>query len=294
MFETIKTVLSTDENVVKFVFETTDAVAEAVLYKYPTYEERIVICCSTQSGCPVGCVFCGTGKFFTRNLTAAEIVQQVKHAVAYTNVNPTFSKKFQIMFMSMGEPMLNIDALIEAIEQLNAIYPTADLLVSTSMPHYAMLSPFQKFMDISKKIDKVGLQVSLHESTDEARQKLIPTATCNMISIVLFGDVWRKTTGRTPFFNYCVHEGNNKQIDVDRLTNMFYPGEWEVTLSVICEKDQSMKNAIDEKVKLVTDFASKMVEAGYSTRVFNPAGQDDIGGGCGQLWFVQEWAKNHK
>ena len=55
-----------------------------------------------------------------------------------------------------------------------------------------------------------------------------------------------------------------------------------------------MKNAIEEKLTLVTNFASKMAEAGYSTRVFNPAGQDDIGGGCGQLWFVQEWAKNYK
>ena len=54
MWDNIKKINSTDENVSKFVFTKADAVAEAVLYKYPTYEDRTVICCSTQSGCPVG------------------------------------------------------------------------------------------------------------------------------------------------------------------------------------------------------------------------------------------------
>lgn len=293
MFDEIKTIPSTDENVVKFVFTTTDAVAEAVLYKYPTYEDRTVICCSTQSGCPVGCVFCGTGKFFTRNLTTAEIIQQVQVAVAHTGIDPTFSKKFQIMFMSMGEPLLNIDEVLGAIEGLHMLYPNADLLVSTSLPaisHYAM----QKLISLAKIIDKVGLQVSLHESTDEARALLIPTRTSTIDVIARFSVMWFSLVHRPMFLNYCVHEKNNTDMDIIRLASTFDPAICEFTLSVICEKDQSMKNAIDEKVTMVTEFASKMAEVGFSTRVFNPAGQDDIGGGCGQLWFVQEWAKNHK
>lgn len=299
MFDNIKAVLSSDENVVKFVFDTTDAVAEAVLYKYPTFQKRTVICCSTQSGCPVGCVFCGTGKFFTRNLTAAEIVQQVKHAIEYTNTDPNIIEKFQIMFMSMGEPLLNIDNLASAIEILNMLYPKADLLISTSLPQqkfdesdpYAAIS---KVTILAQIYNKIGLQISLHDSTDEGRKKLIPTKTA---SIQLISDVvgyFFNKTGRRAFLNYCVHEGNSSDDDVQRLSEMFNPERCEFTLSVICEKDQSMKNAIEEKVALVTDFASRMAEAGFSTRVFNPAGQDDIGGGCGQLWYVQEWAKNHK
>ena len=54
------------QNVAKFVFTRDDAVAEAVLYRYPTYEDRTVICCSTQSGCPMGCRFCGAGDHFVR------------------------------------------------------------------------------------------------------------------------------------------------------------------------------------------------------------------------------------
>ena len=58
MWKDIKEIKSSDENVIKFVFTKDDAVAESVLYKYPTYEDRTVICCSTQSGCAVGCRFC--------------------------------------------------------------------------------------------------------------------------------------------------------------------------------------------------------------------------------------------
>ena len=60
---------------------------------------------------------------------------------------------------------------------------------------------------------------------------------------------------------------------------------------VICEKDSTMQNAIESKLKLIQGFAQKMTEAGYLIRVFNPAGQDDIGDGCGQLWYFQEWLK---
>jgi 23S rRNA (adenine2503-C2)-methyltransferase len=55
---------STDENVYKYVFEKDNAVAESVLYKYPTFETRTVVFCSTQSGCPIGCRFCGAGDSF--------------------------------------------------------------------------------------------------------------------------------------------------------------------------------------------------------------------------------------
>jgi adenine C2-methylase RlmN of 23S rRNA A2503 and tRNA A37 len=74
---------SSDTNVKKFVFEwgasavTKKGIAEAVLYRYGEYAKRTVICCSVQSGCPVGCTFCGTGKFFVRNLDWHEIVEHI-------------------------------------------------------------------------------------------------------------------------------------------------------------------------------------------------------------------------
>ena len=57
MWDDVQIIQSAHDNVAKYVFRKGNAVAESVLYKYPTYAERTVICCSTQSGCPVGCRF---------------------------------------------------------------------------------------------------------------------------------------------------------------------------------------------------------------------------------------------
>lgn len=101
---------SSDTNVSKFVFEfekPTKAIAEAVLYRYENFKKRTVICCSIQSGCPVGCTFCGTGKFYVRNLSSHEIIRQVEVVLESIDCRTDEIEKFQIMFMSMGEPMLN-------------------------------------------------------------------------------------------------------------------------------------------------------------------------------------------
>lgn len=291
---------STDSNVSKFVFEkeakngNKPIAVEAVLYKYPTYKERTVICCSVQSGCPVGCTFCGTGMFFQRNLTCFEIVEQVKTVLGYIDCDPSEIQKFQIMFMSMGEPFMNFEETETAIRMLHTIYPNASLLISTSAPYPHTINRMQDLITLSKDIDKVGLQFSVHESDDQNRKRLIPTKTCTLDQIGTLGERWAKAVDRKPFFNYCVHSGNSSDDDVARLKKNFNPDVWECTLSVICEKDQSMSSAIENQLEVINGFAKSMRDVGYSVRVFNPAGQDDIGGGCGQLWYFQEWLNNNR
>jgi 23S rRNA (adenine2503-C2)-methyltransferase len=291
----VDNIASSDENVHKYVFKNKTAVAEAVLYKYPTYKDRTVICCSTQSGCPVGCRFCGAGDYFNRSLTSDEIVEQVTYLLEDVfmgeGTKPGQIKKLQIMFMSMGEPLYNIDELLTALGVLSRLYPNAKLLISTSAPKNR--TAYIKIIAASRILDQIGLQFSVHESTDEARKKLIPSATCTLEEISQYGEQWATATGRRPFFNYCVHSGNNSDSDIERLVKLFKPEIWEATLSVICERDEHIAAANKRQRELVQDFMSKMLTVGYSVRMFNPAGQDDIGGGCGQLWFVQDWMRTH-
>jgi len=291
MWNEVRIVKSSDTNVLKYVFSRDSAVAEAVLYKYPTYAERTVICCSTQSGCPMGCRFCGAGDYFVRSLTADEIVSQPVRLLKDTGVDPATMKRLQIMFMSMGEPLLN-RALEPAIDRLYELFPKAALLISTSAPDV----DYEWVYAMSERVPTVGLQFSVHESTDEARDKLIPfKAKLDLYEIADRGNRWAGRTGRRPFFNYCVHGKNNTWDDVKRLTELFDAGTWNATISVICEREESVAAANERQRMLAEDFSRKMLTAGYNVRVFNPAGQDDIGGGCGQLWFVQDWMrKNHK
>jgi 23S rRNA (adenine2503-C2)-methyltransferase len=282
---------SSDENVFKYVFEKGDAVAEAVLYKYPTFEARTVVCCSTQSGCPVGCRFCGAGDSFVRSLTAEEIVSQTKHLFADKDIDASKVERMQIMFMSMGEPLLNQRELIPAIRWLHDLYPKAALLVSTIGPKGIDYRPF---IELSKEVPTVGLQFSVHESNDEDRDKLIPfKAKMSLAEIEFIGGMWHQETGRKPFFNYCAHENNSSEGDAVRIRNNFEPEVWEATISVICERDESVAAANKRQRELAANFQKLLVEQGFSTRMFDPAGQDDIGGGCGQLWFVQDWMKKN-
>lgn len=283
---------STDENVSKYVFTKGDAVAEAVLYKYPTYEERTVVCCSTQSGCPVGCRFCGAGDHFVRSLTADEIVYQTWHMFADRGIDASKVARMQIMFMSMGEPMLNYTNLSEAMYKLNEMYPESALLISTSGP--AVFSAYTALRKDSKTINKIGLQFSVHESTDEARNALVPfRAKLTLQEIAQEGVLWHEATWRKPFFNYCVHPKNNTEGDANRLYALFDPAVWNATISVICERDEHVAAANERQRTLAADFQLLLMERGYNTRMFDPAGQDDIGGGCGQLWFVQDWMAKH-
>lgn len=290
MFREIKTIQSSDENVMKFVFEKENAVAEAVLYKYPTYEDRTVICCSTQSGCPVGCRFCGAGDYFVRSLKCDEIVFQVDHCLKHKNIDASKICNFQIMVMSMGEPLLNFKELEKAFDILYQKYPKAKLLISTIGPKIN----YEPVMKMAERIPTVGLQFSIHESTDEKRNLLIPFK--NKLSIKEIsevGEVFLARTGRKPFFNYCAHENNSSISDASNIRMKFNPDVWEATISVVCERDESIAAANERQRELASNFMTKLNLLGYSTRMFDPAGQDDIGGGCGQLWYVQDWMKNN-
>lgn len=284
-----------NENVIKYVFTGEDYVLESVLYKYPEYMERTVICCSVMSGCPVGCTFCGTGNKFIKNIESTLIVDQINTVLEDVNIKDKMNecKKFQIMFMSMGEPLLNWDNVEIAIKELNVLYPNAQLLLSTIAPKKP--ENFRRLIELAEEIDKVGLQFSIHKSTDEARTKLIPYK--NKYSLREIRDIgiyFYAKTGRKAYCNYCIDGTNNTDEDANNLLNLFSPTAFCFTFSVVCSADETMKDAGYRNLEAIRTFETKFIENGYNTRIFDPAGQDDIGGGCGQLWYVQDWMKNHK
>ena len=287
-FDTVETFES--ENVTKLVFTNSTAVAETVLYRYPTYEERTVICCSTMSGCPVGCRFCGAGDNFARALNPDEIIEQVKRAIDHAQVDASNIKKLQIMFMSMGEPLLNRRGMEFAIQILGSLYPHADLLVSTMGPDV----DYKWFTRLSTNTNKIGLQFSIHETDQSKRDALIPfRKKLSLEQISTIGTHWAQQTGRKPFFNYCAADHNTGDNNADDLARLFPPEIWNATVSVICERNEGLTKRNQHQQELARAFSEKLLTRGFNVRVFDPAGQDDIGGGCGQLWFVQKWMKDN-
>lgn len=285
---------SSEGNVFKYVFTGKDYVVESVLYRYESFIKRTVICCSTMSGCPVGCKFCGTGNKFIRNLTADEIVSQIYSVLNHQDIRNEINdaERFQIMFMSMGEPMLNWDAVELAIRELHVEFPKAELLLSTIAPNTH--EAYGRLIQLSKEIDKVGLQFSIHKSNDLDRSNLIPYEDkLTLREIRDLGILWWKETGRHPYLNYCIDGTNYFLKDELALKDLFSPVIFNFTFSVVCSANENMKEAGFKNINEIRRFEQQFINVGYNTRIFDPAGQDDIGGGCGQLWYVQQWMKKH-
>jgi len=130
-------------------------------------EKRLTVCVSSQVGCPMSCDFCATGKGgFTRNLKAYEIVDQV------LTVQEDFQQRVShVVFMGMGEPLLNIPEVVTAIHSLNQDVGIGQrcLTISTvGLPH--------KIKQLAEHNLQVTFAVSLHASNQQVRAKLIPSA----------------------------------------------------------------------------------------------------------------------
>ena len=124
---------------------------------------RRSVCVSSQSGCPLTCTFCATGQMqFGRNLTAGEILDQALH---FRRIEPID----HLVFMGMGEPMMNLDAVLEAARRLPEIGVTHR---RTTISTVGWLPGLTRFVDEVE--EPIRLALSLHAPTDALRSELMP------------------------------------------------------------------------------------------------------------------------
>src|SRR5215213_8479296 len=150
------------DGTVKALFRTHDGhPVEAVLMRYR--DGRRSVCVSSQSGCPLTCTFCATGQMkFGRNLTAWEILDQALH---FRRIEPID----HVVFMGMGEPMMNLDAVLAAARRLPAVGVTHR---RTTISTVGWMPGLTRFVD---EVDEpIRLALSLHAPTDALRSELMP------------------------------------------------------------------------------------------------------------------------
>jgi 23S rRNA (adenine2503-C2)-methyltransferase len=186
------------DGTVKALFRTHDGhPVEAVLMRYR--DGRRSVCVSSQSGCPLTCTFCATGQMrFRRNLTAWEILDQTLH---FRRAEPVD----HVVFMGMGEPMLNVDAVIAAARRLPDIGVTYR---RTTVSTVGWLPGLRRFVD---EVDEpIRLALSLHAPTDALRSEIMPVNDRYPLEDVLaechryFG-----LRGRKVFVEYVMLDGVN-------------------------------------------------------------------------------------
>lgn len=193
------------DETVKFLLQLADGhIIETV--GMPT-EKRLTVCVSSQVGCPMGCDFCATGKGgFQRNLKAHEIVDQV------LTVQEDFDRRVSnIVFMGMGEPLINTDEVIEAIRCLNQDVGIGqrNITVSTvGIP--GKIRRIAETVKIGDRDVQFTLAVSLHASNQTLRQQLIPSADHYPLEGLLEEcRDYVKLTGRRVTFEYILLAGLN-------------------------------------------------------------------------------------
>jgi len=174
------------------------------------YEDRQSVCVSTQVGCPVGCGFCATGQSgFVRNLSPREIVEQVLFFAR--ELREQDLEVTNVVFMGMGEPLLNYEATWRAVETLND--PRGFNLGARRMT-ISTVGVVPGIDRLSKEPLQVGLAVSLHAPTDRLRRKLVPIARrYPMGELMAACRRYVERTGRRITFEYALLQGINDSLE---------------------------------------------------------------------------------
>lgn len=271
----IETVQRSSDGTLKMLLGAVDgAQIEAVLIPE---ERRHTLCVSTQVGCPLTCDFCATGALgFTRNLTCGEIVDQVLHARRMLDVDDRITN---LVFMGMGEPLLNLPNVSEAIRLLTdpkgfAIAPRR-VTVSTAgvVPQIAPLL----------EVAPIHLAVSLHATTDAVRDVLVPLNKRFPIAMLL------ETLRREPrinrrrpvFFEYTLMEGvNDSEEDARRLPALL--DGIASKLNVIPMNPHADAPYQPPSADVIDRFTAILHRAGVRVTLRRDRGRD-IDAACGQL-----------
>jgi 23S rRNA (adenine2503-C2)-methyltransferase len=256
------------DGTVKTLFRTHEGhPVEAVLMRYR--DGRRSICVSSQSGCPLTCTFCATGAMrFGRNLTASEILDQALH---FRRVEPVD----HCVFMGMGEPMLNLDNVLEAARRL------PDLGIThrrTTISTVGWLPGLKRFVDEVE--EPIRLAFSLHAPEDSLRSRLMPVNDRYPLADVL-AECRRHFAlrRRKVFIEYVMLAGVNDRVEQARqLAELLDRRAFKVNLipyNPTGAFDGSSRRAIDA-------FKAVLDRAGIPATVRLTRGRD-IEAACGQL-----------
>ncbi|MDX6410018.1 MAG: rRNA (adenine2503-C2)-methyltransferase [Gaiellaceae bacterium] len=257
-----------DDGTVKALFRTGEGhPVEAVLMRYR--DGRRSVCLSSQSGCPLTCTFCSTGQMqFGRNLTASEILDQALH---FRRIEPID----HVVFMGMGEPMMNLDSVLEAARALPDVGVTWR---RTTISTVGWLPGVRRFVDEVE--EPIRLAFSLHAPTDELRGELMPVNDRYPLAAVIAECTrYHARHRRKVFIEYVMLRGVNDRVEQARaLVELLDPKVFKVNL--IPYNPTGMYAGSSSKA--IAAFKATLDRGRVPTTVRLTRGRD-IQAACGQL-----------
>ncbi|MFA0752404.1 MAG: hypothetical protein IMHGJWDQ_000155 [Candidatus Fervidibacter sp.] len=240
---------------------------ETVECVFIPHGEWDTICVSTQVGCPIGCRFCASGESYARNLTAGEIVGQVLLAKRRDNPN--------IVFMGMGEPLLNFDNLAKALRLLNREVGIGVRRMTVST--VGIVHGIRKLAQLGIQIN---LAVSLHAPNDELRARLIPAKLPPIAEVLKACWEYFQATKRRITFEYVLLKGVNDRVEhAVELARLLKGLPCHVNLipynPTVAEFERPSETVVER-------FRELLVRQGIPATIRHERGTE-IQGACGQL-----------
>lgn len=267
---------SQDGETIKFLWRLSDnKLVESVLI---SSKERRTVCVSSQVGCPARCAFCASGREgLIRNLTTAEIVEQVYLIDEFLREKE--ERVSHVVFMGMGEPLENYDAVVKAIHLLT---DPLRLKLSQRRITVSTVGLVEQIKRLSEEGLKVNLVLSLHAPNQRIRQKIIPYARKYFIGDILAAMVaYAEETKRDITYEYTLMAGiNDHREDAEELAVLLRGQQCTVNL-IPYNPVVGLHLRRPDKEKIET-FREILEEAGITTTWRYTKGKD-IAAACGQL-----------
>ena len=258
------------------------ALVESVLMRYP---DRVTVCVSSQAGCGMACPFCATGQGgLTRNLSAAEIVEQVVAGARWLRAD-SGERLSNVVFMGMGEPLANYNRVIGAVRRLTDPAPDG-LGLSQRSVVVSTVGLVPAIRRLAGEGLQVTLAVSLHAPDDELRDTLVPVNTRWPVGEVLSAaKAYADATGRRVSIEYALIRDVNDQPHRARmlgelLADTLGTAMAHVNLIPLNPTPGSEWDA--SPLPAQREFVRQVRASGVSTTVRDTRGRD-IAGACGQL-----------
>ena len=242
-------------------------------------EKRLTACLSSQVGCPMDCKFCATGKEgLKRSLKVSEILDQILFIE-----NEMDRKVTNIVFMGMGEPLLNIDDLLMSIRSINKDFQISQrkITVSTVAIPKMISKLYEKSLEILGNC-QFTLAISLHASNQAVREMIIPSArNYNIKNIIEDCREFVRKSGRRVSFEYLMLNGINDKLD--------HANELSILLKGFqCHVNLIQYNPIEEvefkqtPSRILKSFQSRLFKNGVTVSFRQSRGLDK-NAACGQL-----------
>lgn len=257
------------------------ALVESVLMRYP---DRVTVCASSQAGCGMGCPFCATGQAgLTRNLSAAEIIEQVM-AAARVQAGVGGPRVGNVVFMGMGEPLANYRPLLVAVRALTSPSP-AGLGLSARGLTVSTVGLVPAMDRLAGEGLPLTLALSLHAPDDDLRDELVPVNTRWPVREVL--DAARRyagSTGRRVSIEYAlIRDVNDHPWRARALAGeLNRRGRGWVHVNPIPLNPTPGSRWTASNPDVESEFVTILREAGIPTTIRDTRGRE-IDGACGQL-----------